>query len=89
MLGHNIVHADAICLMAGNSPEFGALIDLPRSAGSLGRVLPDRFKISQLAAGLSWAPYRARSPANSAHGTPAARINGRRGPAQFTAAANS
>jgi len=38
----------------------------------MGRVLPDRFTISQLTAGLSWATYRARSPANPTRGTPAA-----------------
>ena len=64
-------------------------MNLPRSAGSLGRVLPDRFKISQLTASLSWAAYRAGSPANPTRGTPAARINGRRNPAQFTVAAAS
>jgi hypothetical protein len=55
----------------------------------MGRVWPDRFKISQLTAGLSWAAYRARSSANPARGTPAARINGRRNPGQFTVAATS
>jgi hypothetical protein len=55
----------------------------------MGRVWPDRFKISQLTAGLSWATYRARSSANPARGTPAARINGRRNPGQFTVAATS
>ena len=47
------------------------------------------FKISQLTAGLSWATYRARSPGEPTRGTPAARINGRRNPAQFTVAATS
>jgi len=51
------------------------VINLPRSAGSMGRVWPDRFKISQLTAGPSWAAYRARSSANPARSTPAARIN--------------
>jgi hypothetical protein len=44
--------------------------------------LPDRFKISQLTAGLSSALYRAG-------GTPAARTNGRRNPGQVTVAATS
>jgi hypothetical protein len=64
-------------------------MNLPRSAGSMGRVLPARFTISQLTAGLCWAAYRARSPANPTRGTPAARIHGRRNPGQFTVAATS
>jgi hypothetical protein len=50
------VHADVICLMAGNSAGSGTRNRSPAVTGS--RVLPDRFKISQLTAGLSWAPYR-------------------------------
>ena len=75
--------------MAGIAQDLARVIDLPRSAGSLGRILPDRFKVSQLTAGLSWAAYRARSLANSARGTLAARTNGRRNPGQFTVAATS
>jgi len=55
----------------------------------MGRVLPDRFKISQLTAGLSWATYRERSPTNPTRGTPAARISGRRNPGQVTVAATN
>ena len=63
--GRYSVHADVICLMAGNSAGSGTRRDLPRSAGS--RVLPDRFKISQLTAGLSWAPYRATGELHRRH----------------------
>jgi hypothetical protein len=49
--------------------------------------LPDRFKISQLTAGLSQALYCAA--ANSTGGTPAARTHGRRNPDQFTVATTS
>jgi hypothetical protein len=61
------VRASVICLMAGNSAGSGAGNKLlARSAGSMGRVWPDRFTVSQLTAGLSWAAYRARSPAEPA-----------------------
>src|SRR6266699_444987 len=63
--GRYSVHADVICLMAGNSAGSGTRIDLLRSAGS--RVVPDRFKISQLTAGLSWAPYRATGELHRRH----------------------
>lgn len=48
------VHADVICFRPVIVQALLRVIDLPRFAGS--RVLPDRFKISQLTAGLSWAP---------------------------------
>ena len=54
-----------------------------------GPCIAGSFKISQLTAGLPRATYRARSPANSTHGTPAARTNDRRNPGQFTVAATS
>jgi hypothetical protein len=59
------VHADVICLMAGNSAGPGARNSFPLFGGS--RVLPDRFKISQLTAGLSWAPYRAAGELHRRH----------------------
>src|ERR1039457_4545416 len=51
--------------MAGIAQDLVRVIDLPRSAGS--HVLPDRFKISQLMAGLSWAPHRATSELHRRH----------------------
>jgi hypothetical protein len=49
---------------------------LPRSAGSMGRVLPDRFKITAH-------PHR-RNPRHAS-----GPINGRRNPGQFTVAGTS
>jgi hypothetical protein len=48
--------------------------------------LPDRFKISQLTAGLPWALYRATGELHRRH---AARTNGRRNPGQLTVAVTS